>query len=103
MLNVQVTNVLSKFSSANYQVISKNLKRLIIGFDLAVYFQNRKEITELLNSDSFNWSNQEHRDLSQNMILMCADNCACFKSFDTSKKFTLNFSKELQMQVIHPC
>ncbi|KAK6636651.1 hypothetical protein RUM43_010313 [Polyplax serrata] len=98
MLSIQASNVLLKFSSENYQTITKNLRKLMISLDLSVHFQNRMQILHLLNADTFNWSNPDHRFLSMSMVLMCADKCFIFKHFENVKKFTTNFYKELQHQ-----
>lgn len=71
----------------------------MISLDLSVHFQNRMQILHLLNADTFNWSNPDHRFLSMSMVLMCADKCFIFKHFENVKKFTTNFYKELQHQV----
>ncbi|EEB11344.1 cAMP and cAMP-inhibited cGMP 3',5'-cyclic phosphodiesterase, putative [Pediculus humanus corporis] len=95
---LQASNVLVKFSSENYQLITTLLKKQFAGFDMAIFLNNRKKLIELYNSDLFDWENVEHRYLIQNMLLICADSCPCFKNFEIAKKHSTNYYKELHHQ-----
>ena len=91
--------MLVKFSSENYQLITTLLKKQFAGFDMAIFLNNRKKLTELYNLELFDWENVEHRYLIQNMLLICADSCPCFKNFEIAKKYSTNYYKELHHQV----
>ena len=54
-------NIFSKLSPEEYKQVLGNMKHCILATDLALFFPNKSRMTEILDTESFDWSNPEHR------------------------------------------
>ena len=54
-------NILSKLSPDEYKQVLGNMKHCILATDLALFFPNKTRLLEVVETDSFDWNNPEHR------------------------------------------
>jgi len=66
-------NILSKLSPEEYKQVLGNIKHCILATDLALFFPNKSRLTDIIQSDSLDWTNPEHRLLLEALILTGAD------------------------------
>ena len=54
-------NIFSKLSPDEYKQVLGNMKHCILATDLALFFPNKARLSSIMETDSFTWSNPEHR------------------------------------------
>ena len=54
-------NIFSKLSPEEYKQVLGNMKHCILATDLALFFPNKARLADVLDTDSFDWANPEHR------------------------------------------
>lgn len=62
------------------------VKHCILATDLAVFFPNKAKLSQILQNNSFSWSNQEHRSLIQAISMTASDLAASAKPWDIQVK-----------------
>ncbi|CAG7733848.1 unnamed protein product [Allacma fusca] len=86
ILNTQGNQILSHLSPDEYSRVVKVLEDAILATDLAVYFRNRGAFMELVDSQSYNWTRDDHRDLLRGMLMTACDLAAITKPWDVEKR-----------------
>ena len=64
----------------------ESVERAILSTDLAEHFKVRGSYRTLLDSNTFNWSNNDHRSLIMSMIMTASDLSAIVKPFDIQRR-----------------
>ena len=62
-------NIFKKLNSEEYRQVLGNIKHCILATDLALFFPNKAKLTHLIEKDSFDWSNMEHRQAESPLML----------------------------------
>jgi len=86
ILNTQGNQILSHLSPDEYSRVVKVLEDAILATDLAVYFRNRGAFMELVESQTYNWTRDDHRDLLRGMLMTACDLAAITKPWDVEKR-----------------
>lgn len=61
------------------------IKHAILATDLAIFFSNKAKLNELVQTESFIWSNTEHRLLIQAISMTASDLCASAKPWEVDQ------------------
>ncbi|XP_019866109.1 probable 3',5'-cyclic phosphodiesterase pde-5 isoform X2 [Aethina tumida] len=75
-------NIFSKLSNSEYKQVLSLLKHCILATDLAVFFPNKAKLTKIVQENTFNWQNPEHRMLLQAISMTGSDLSASAKPWD---------------------
>ncbi|KAF5278629.1 hypothetical protein FQA39_LY00671 [Lamprigera yunnana] len=98
MILLQEYNIFNSISSEEFEILSKELKKLILSTDLVQYFKFRTRLTQIYYEDEFDWSNPLHRDLIKAIMMTTCDLCGMCKPYNISKKMTENLYREFYIQ-----
>ena len=61
LLQQENHNILSKLSPDEYKQVLGNIKHCILATDLALFFPNKSRLTDIIQANSLDWTNPEHR------------------------------------------
>ena len=75
------------------------IEEAIIATDLAMFFENVSKVQQLLESNSFNWNNKEHRWRIRSLMMTACDICAASKDWDTQLESVDKVYMEFYAQV----
>lgn len=76
---VQGNQILSNLSPEEYRRVVNVLEDAILATDLAVYFRKRDNFFSLIETETYEWSNEQHRALLRSMLMTCCDIAAITK------------------------
>ena len=54
-------NIFSKLTPEEYKQVLGNMKHCILATDLALFFPNKSRLADIMETESFDWDNSEHR------------------------------------------
>jgi len=86
ILNSQGCQILANVTSADYTRIIKILEEAILSTDLAVYFGKRGSFFELVSARTYDWWQDDHRELLRGMMMTACDVAAITKPWDVQWK-----------------
>lgn len=75
-------NIFGKLCNNDYKQLLGLIKHCILATDLAVFFPNKAKLGELVKTNSFLWTNTEHRRLILAIAMTGSDLCASAKPWD---------------------
>ncbi|XP_035703094.1 dual 3',5'-cyclic-AMP and -GMP phosphodiesterase 11 isoform X2 [Folsomia candida] len=82
----QGNQILSQLSPDEYSRVISVIEDAILATDLAVYFKNRGAFMELIDSNSYNWTQDDHRGLLRGMLMTACDLAAITKPWEVEKR-----------------
>lgn len=85
ILNSQGNQILSQLSTDEFAAVVHFLEEAILATDLAVYFRKRGSFFKLVESNEYNWSQDEHRILLRSMLMTACDVAAITKPWEIQK------------------
>ncbi|XP_067133442.1 dual 3',5'-cyclic-AMP and -GMP phosphodiesterase 11-like, partial [Centruroides vittatus] len=85
ILNSQGNQILSHLSPEEYSHVVHVLEHAILATDLAVYFRRRGLFLKLVDSVSYDWTNEEHRELLRAMLMTACDVAAITKPWKVQR------------------
>ncbi|XP_054266416.1 dual 3',5'-cyclic-AMP and -GMP phosphodiesterase 11-like isoform X2 [Macrosteles quadrilineatus] len=86
ILNSQGNQILGNLSPDEYSRVIKVLEDAILSTDLAVYFRKRGAFLSLVQSRSYNWHREDHRELLRGMTMTVCDLAAITKPWAIEKR-----------------
>ncbi|KAI5705821.1 hypothetical protein M8J75_002082 [Diaphorina citri] len=89
ILNSEDHNILSSLSSEEYSIVMNALKNSILATDLSTYFGNRSQFFMLVETKTYSWSTEEHRDILRSILMTSADIAASTKPWHIQYKISL--------------
>uniref|UniRef100_F1LC41 3',5'-cyclic phosphodiesterase pde-5 n=1 Tax=Ascaris suum TaxID=6253 RepID=F1LC41_ASCSU len=72
-------NILKSLSSDEYKRALSLIKHCILATDLALFFPNKARLSKIVAENSFDWQNNEHRALTQAVLMTGCDLIASAK------------------------
>ncbi|XP_049803168.1 dual 3',5'-cyclic-AMP and -GMP phosphodiesterase 11-like isoform X2 [Schistocerca nitens] len=94
ILNSPGNQILANVSPDEYSRIIKVLEDAILSTDLAVYFRKRGTFFSLVQSGTYNWMRDDHRELLRGMTMTVCDLAAITKPWDVEKRVAELVSSE---------
>ena len=61
ILQQEANNIFDNLNYEEYNEVLQTMKACILATDLALFFPNKSRLTDVTETDSFDWSNSEHR------------------------------------------
>ncbi|XP_014256166.1 dual 3',5'-cyclic-AMP and -GMP phosphodiesterase 11 isoform X2 [Cimex lectularius] len=86
ILNSQGNQILANLSPEEYSRVIKVLEDAILATDLAVYFRRRGKFLNLVNTNTYRWELEEHRELLRAMSMTVCDLAAITKPWPVEKR-----------------
>ncbi|XP_026210260.1 cAMP and cAMP-inhibited cGMP 3',5'-cyclic phosphodiesterase 10A isoform X2 [Anabas testudineus] len=78
-------NIFSNLNSSEYEQVLEIIRKAIIATDLALYFNNHQQLTELLASDALDLNNHAHRDRVIGLMMTACDLCSVTKQWQITR------------------
>ncbi|CAH0545707.1 unnamed protein product [Brassicogethes aeneus] len=91
-------NIFCKLSHDEYKEVLSLLKHCILATDLAVFFPNKAKLSKLVQENSFDWHDQEHRLLIQAISMTGSDLSASAKPWDIQSETVKVIFEEFYQQ-----
>lgn len=91
-------NIFSKLSSSEYKQVLGLIKHCILATDLALFFPNKAKLNQIVQDQSFSWSNQDHRMLIQAIAMTASDLSASAKPWDVQSETVKIIFEEFYQQ-----
>ncbi|GJQ77896.1 hypothetical protein Trydic_g16148 [Trypoxylus dichotomus] len=91
-------NIFSKLSSSEYKQVLGLIKHCILATDLALFFPNKAKLNQIVQDQSFSWSNQDHRMLIQAIAMTASDLSASAKPWDIQSETVKIIFEEFYQQ-----
>uniref|UniRef100_T1JHX2 3',5'-cyclic-GMP phosphodiesterase n=1 Tax=Strigamia maritima TaxID=126957 RepID=T1JHX2_STRMM len=85
ILNSQGNHILASLSTEEYTRVIKVLEDAILSTDLAVYFRKRGNFFNLVDTQSYDWNLEEHRELLRGMLMTTCDVAAITKPWEIQR------------------
>lgn len=85
ILNSQGNQILSHLSPEEYSWVVHVLEDAILATDLAVYFRRRGSFFKLINSEEYDWRDDNHRELLRAMLMTACDVAAITKPWEIQR------------------
>ncbi|XP_071037652.1 probable 3',5'-cyclic phosphodiesterase pde-5 isoform X2 [Parasteatoda tepidariorum] len=79
-------NILSNLTSSEYKKVLYNIKNFILATDLSSFFPNKAKLSQIVESNLFDWDSQDHRLLLEALIMTACDLCGSSKGWDQQKQ-----------------
>ncbi|KAK6635447.1 hypothetical protein RUM44_000698 [Polyplax serrata] len=98
ILSSESHNIFFGLSPENYSKVMKVLKHSILATDLSVYFELRPKFFALVETKSYSWGLEEHRELLRSMLMTASDLAASCKSWDVQKRVAHLVTTEFLVQ-----
>ena len=61
ILQQEANNIFDNLNYEEYNEVLQTMKACILATDLALFFPNKARLADVLDTDSFDWANPEHR------------------------------------------
>ncbi len=58
-------NIFKHLTSQEYKTVLRDIRHAILATDLALFFGNKDRLRKIVETDSFDWENQDHRYLNR--------------------------------------
>ncbi|XP_045461799.1 probable 3',5'-cyclic phosphodiesterase pde-5 isoform X3 [Harmonia axyridis] len=91
-------NIFGKLTNSEYKNVLGHLKDCILATDLALYFSNREKLSYLVETNSFSWTNLEHRLLLRAISMTASDLSASAKPWEIQVKTVKIIFEEFYQQ-----
>lgn len=78
-------NILENLSNSDYKKSLEIIESSILATDLALFFGNKKKITEIMMTGGFDKNNADHLALLRGSIMTCCDLSSMYKPFDNAR------------------
>ncbi|XP_031729480.1 cAMP and cAMP-inhibited cGMP 3',5'-cyclic phosphodiesterase 10A isoform X3 [Anarrhichthys ocellatus] len=78
-------NIFSNLNSSEYEQVLEIIRKAIIATDLALYFNNHQQLSELLTSSALDLSNHTHRDRVIGLMMTACDLCSVTKQWQITR------------------
>ncbi|XP_016304992.1 cAMP and cAMP-inhibited cGMP 3',5'-cyclic phosphodiesterase 10A-like [Sinocyclocheilus anshuiensis] len=85
ILQLEGHNIFSNLTSSEYEQVLEIIRKAIIATDLALYFGNRKQLTELLATGVLDLNNRAHRDRVIGLMMTACDLCSVTKLWSVTQ------------------
>uniref|UniRef100_A0A7N8XY77 Phosphodiesterase n=1 Tax=Mastacembelus armatus TaxID=205130 RepID=A0A7N8XY77_9TELE len=85
ILQLEGHNIFSNLNSSEYEQVLEIIRKAIIATDLALYFNNHQQLTELLTSDALDLNNYSHRDRVIGLMMTACDLCSVTKKWHVTR------------------
>lgn len=98
ILSSESHNIFSGLSPEHYSKVMKVLKHSILATDLSVYFELRPKFFSLVETKSYSWGLEEHRELLRSMLMTASDLAASCKPWEVQKRVAHLVTAEFLVQ-----
>ncbi|XP_059504477.1 cAMP and cAMP-inhibited cGMP 3',5'-cyclic phosphodiesterase 10A isoform X3 [Stegostoma tigrinum] len=88
ILQLEGHNIFSSLNADDYEQLLEIIRKAIIATDLALYFGNRKQISDLLQAGALDINNQTHRDRVIGLMMTACDLCSVTKLWPVCRATT---------------
>ncbi|XP_069787671.1 cAMP and cAMP-inhibited cGMP 3',5'-cyclic phosphodiesterase 10A isoform X2 [Narcine bancroftii] len=88
ILQLEGHNIFANLTADEYEHLLEIIRKAIIATDLALYFGNRKQLSDLLQAGGLNINNQAHRDRVIGLMMTACDLCSVTKFWPVTKATT---------------
>ncbi|XP_072437118.1 cAMP and cAMP-inhibited cGMP 3',5'-cyclic phosphodiesterase 10A isoform X2 [Chiloscyllium punctatum] len=88
ILQLEGHNIFSNLNADDYEQLLEIIRKAIIATDLALYFGNRKQISDLLQAGALDINNQTHRDRVIGLMMTACDLCSVTKLWPVCRATT---------------
>ncbi|XP_013124483.1 cAMP and cAMP-inhibited cGMP 3',5'-cyclic phosphodiesterase 10A isoform X3 [Oreochromis niloticus] len=78
-------NIFSNLTSSEYEQVLEIIRKAIIATDLALYFNNHQQLSELLTSCALDLNNHSHRDRVIGLMMTACDLCSVTKQWQITR------------------
>uniref|UniRef100_A0A674MUS5 Phosphodiesterase n=1 Tax=Takifugu rubripes TaxID=31033 RepID=A0A674MUS5_TAKRU len=85
ILQLEGHNIFSNLNSSEYEQVLEIIRKAIIATDLALYFNNHQQLTELLSSEALDLNNYSHRDRVIGLMMTACDLCSVTKKWQITR------------------
>ncbi|XP_042289659.1 cAMP and cAMP-inhibited cGMP 3',5'-cyclic phosphodiesterase 10A isoform X1 [Thunnus albacares] len=85
ILQLEGHNIFSNLNSSEYEQVLEIIRKAIIATDLALYFNNHQQLTELLTSGGLDLNNHSHRDRVIGLMMTACDLCSVTKQWHITR------------------
>uniref|UniRef100_A0A8C2XGU0 Phosphodiesterase n=1 Tax=Cyclopterus lumpus TaxID=8103 RepID=A0A8C2XGU0_CYCLU len=85
ILQLEGHNIFSNLNSSEYEQVLEIIRKAIIATDLALYFNNHQQLSELLTSSVLDLSNHSHRDRVIGLMMTACDLCSVTKQWQNTR------------------
>ncbi|XP_074532352.1 cAMP and cAMP-inhibited cGMP 3',5'-cyclic phosphodiesterase 10A isoform X1 [Halichoeres trimaculatus] len=85
ILQLEGHNIFSNLNSSEYEQVLEIIRKAIIATDLALYFNNHQQLTELLTSQVLDFNNHSHRDRVIGLMMTACDLCSVTKKWQITR------------------
>ncbi|XP_038664678.1 cAMP and cAMP-inhibited cGMP 3',5'-cyclic phosphodiesterase 10A isoform X3 [Scyliorhinus canicula] len=88
ILQLEGHNIFSNLNATDYEQLLEIIRKAIIATDLALYFGNRKQLSDLQEAEALDINNQTHRDRVIGLMMTSCDLCSVTKFWPVCKATT---------------
>ncbi|XP_014911668.1 cAMP and cAMP-inhibited cGMP 3',5'-cyclic phosphodiesterase 10A isoform X2 [Poecilia latipinna] len=85
ILQLEGHNIFSNLNSSEYEQVLEIIRKAIIATDLALYFNNHQQLTELLTTGGLDLNNHSHRDRVIGLMMTACDLCSVTKRWQVTR------------------
>ncbi|XP_034040190.1 cAMP and cAMP-inhibited cGMP 3',5'-cyclic phosphodiesterase 10A isoform X2 [Thalassophryne amazonica] len=85
ILQLEGHNIFSNLNSSEYEHVLEIIRKAIIATDLALYFNNHQQLTELQGSGVLDLNNHLHRDCVIAVMMTACDLCSVTKQWEITR------------------
>uniref|UniRef100_A0A8C6L706 Phosphodiesterase n=1 Tax=Nothobranchius furzeri TaxID=105023 RepID=A0A8C6L706_NOTFU len=85
ILQLEGHNIFSNLNSSEYEQVLEIIRKAIIATDLALYFNNHQQLTELLTVGGLDLNNHSHRDRVIGLMMTACDLCSVTKRWQVTR------------------
>ncbi|KAG7230118.1 hypothetical protein INR49_009838 [Caranx melampygus] len=85
ILQLEGHNIFSNLNSIEYEQVLEIIRKAIIATDLALYFNNHQQLSELLTSGGLDFNNHSHRDRVIGLMMTACDLCSVTKQWQITR------------------
>uniref|UniRef100_H2M6Y5 Phosphodiesterase n=1 Tax=Oryzias latipes TaxID=8090 RepID=H2M6Y5_ORYLA len=85
ILQLEGHNIFSNLNSSEYEQVLEIIRKAIIATDLALYFNNHQQLTELLSTSALDFNNHSHRDRVIGLMMTACDLCSVTKQWQITR------------------
>ncbi|XP_072292572.1 cAMP and cAMP-inhibited cGMP 3',5'-cyclic phosphodiesterase 10A isoform X4 [Eucyclogobius newberryi] len=85
ILQLEGHNIFSNLNSSEYEQVLEIIRKAIIATDLALYFNNHQQLSELLTVGALDLNNHSHRDRVIGLMMTACDLCSVTKQWQITR------------------
>uniref|UniRef100_A0A3P8R9X3 Phosphodiesterase n=1 Tax=Astatotilapia calliptera TaxID=8154 RepID=A0A3P8R9X3_ASTCA len=85
ILQLEGHNIFSNLTSSEYEQVLEIIRKAIIATDLALYFNNHHQLSEMLTSCALDLNNHSHRDRVIGLMMTACDLCSVTKQWQITR------------------